>query len=63
MFPLYFTEFLCQQLLQHLRGTLINKNKTLSLPLPGNFFIIIYSEQKLLYVKSLKYQFIIEHNT
>lgn len=53
MLPLYFTESLNQHCCKHLRGTLVNKNKMLTLLLLSNATIIIKKELKLQYCESL----------
>lgn len=50
--PLYFTESLNQHCCKLLRGTLVNKNKMLTLLLLNNATIIIKKELKLQYSKS-----------
>lgn len=50
--PLYFTESLNQHCCKRLRGTLVNKNKMLTLLLLNNATIIIKKELKLQYSKS-----------
>lgn len=52
MLPLYFTESLNQHFCKHLRGTLVNKNKMLTLLLLSNATIIIKKELKLQYCES-----------
>ncbi len=63
MFSLHFKVALNQHFCQHLRGTLVNKNKLLSLLLLRNTSIIVSRESKLQYCKSFKYWFLIDHNT